>query len=91
MAALPLDDFRRIIVVFLGIAPRHEYDRVADGGQRVPELMGKRGQEVVFLPVVFLKLGDQSFPILLCSLSVGDVHSGGGEKNHAARFVAHRI
>ena len=70
--------------MFFVVAHGHEHDRVADGGQRVPQLVGEHGQEVVFLLVVFLKLPNQSFPILLGPLSVGDVHAGGNEKNDTA-------
>ena len=88
MAALPVDGLGRIIAVFLILAHRDEQDGVADGGQRVPQLMGEGGQEIVLLLVVFLELLDEHLAIVLGPLAVIDVERYARHGNRPSGGVA---
>ena len=49
---LPGDDLHRPVDVLLEAAPCRELHGVADGRQRVPQLVGEHGEELVLPPVV---------------------------------------
>ena len=50
-----------------------ELDGVADGGERVAQLVGEHGQELVLAAVGLRQLGEPSPELLLQPLPLGDV------------------
>lgn len=55
MPRLPLDGIHRIIEVFSYGGHGHERHGVADGGERVPQLVGEHGKELIFALISLLE------------------------------------
>ena len=77
--------------VLIAACQAHDLQAIANRGQRVPQLVGQRGEKLVFALVLLAQPDDQAITLLLAALALGDVHDHADESHRRAPLLTHGV